>query len=126
MPSTLFKPGQTYTREQIHAAVGRGLQTYLPRSNGRVVCGCFTQTLNPTAPDIVLVGNKPHVIRDAALFAAQHEAVPVFIKQRSNHWEYVGDYSVDRYSQDPSELQPLRVKAGRPQAVGVLFLKRAR
>lgn len=126
MPLHTFKFGQTYTREQIHAAVGGGLQTYLPRSNGRVVCGCFKQTMNPTAPEIVLVGDKPNVIRDAELFAAQREAVPVFIKQQSNHWEYVGDFAVERYSRDPAELQPLRIKVGRPHAIGVLFLRRVR
>ena len=79
-----------------------------------------------TASEIVLVGDRPNVIRDAEVFAAQGDAVPIFIKQQSNHWEYVGDYSVERYSQDSDELGPLRRKAERPHAVGVLFLKRMR
>jgi hypothetical protein len=89
------------------------------------VCGCFKQTLNPTAPEVVLVGDRPHVFREAELFAAQREPAPVFIKQASSQWEYVGEYVVARYSTDPAELLPPRQKAARPHAVGVLFLKRA-
>ena len=79
---------------------------------------------NPTAPDVVLVGDRPHVIRDAKLFATQQYPVPVFIKQATNQWEYVGNYVVERYSTDPVELQQLRSKAKRPHAVGALFLKK--
>ena len=64
------------------------------------------------------------VIRDAKLFATQRDPVPVFIKQASKRWEYVGDYVVERYATDSAELQPLRKKADRPHAVGALFLKR--
>ena len=78
----------------------------------------------PTAPDVVLVGNRPHVIRDAKLFAAQRYPVPIFIKQGINRWEYVGNYMVERYSTDPGELQSLRKKAARPHAVGALYLKK--
>ncbi|MFN8466443.1 MAG: hypothetical protein U0X20_12875 [Caldilineaceae bacterium] len=124
MATVLFEHGAVYTRLQIHDVLGGGVQSYLPRRDGRVVCGCFTQTLNPTAPDVVLVGNRPHVIRDAKLFAAQRYPVPIFIKQGINRWEYVGNYMVERYSIDPGELQSLRKKAARPHAVGALFLKK--
>mgnify|MGYP001163345183 FL=1 len=119
-----FERGAVYTRLQIHDLLGGGVQSYLPRRDGRVVCGCFTQTLNPTAPDVVLVGDRPHVIRDAKLFATQQYPVPVFIKHATNQWEYVGNYVVERYSTDPVELQQLRRKAKRPHAVGALFLKK--
>jgi len=124
MATVPFEHGAVYTRLQIHDVLGGGVQSYLPRRDGRVVCGCFTQTLNPTAPDVVLVGNRPHVLRDAKLFAAQRYPVPIFIKQGINRWEYVGNYMVERYSTDPGELQSLRKKAARPHAVGALFLKR--
>src|SRR5262245_60288426 len=124
MDKGTFELGHTYTRRAIHEAVGGEVQSYLPRHRGRVVCGCFTQTLNPPAPDIVLVGNAPNVIKSAKQFAGQSEAVPVFLKQKSNAWEYVGNFVVDRYSEDPAEIAPLAKKANRPDAMGVLFLKR--
>lgn len=71
MDKDTFELGHKYTRRAIHEAVGGDLQSYLPRYRGRVVCGCFTQTLNPTAPDIVLVGNAPNVIKSAKQFASQ-------------------------------------------------------
>ncbi len=125
MPHFPFRLGQVYTRQQIHDAVGGGVQSYLPRKNGRIVCGCFTHDLNSHAPDIVLVGDAPNVIRDAEVFAKQLDPVPVFIKLQVNQWEYVGDYVVERYSKDPKELEPMRRQEGRPHAVGALFLKRS-
>ena len=119
-----FEHGAVYTRLHIHDVLGGGVQSYQPRRNGRIVCGCFIQTLNPTAPDIVLVGNRAHVIRDAELFARQSYPVPIFIKQGVNRWEYVGNYVVARYATDPAELQSLRKEAARPHAVAALFLKR--
>lgn len=119
-----FERGSVYTRLQIHDVLGGGVQSYLPRREGRVVCGCFTQALNPTAPDVVLVSDRPHVIRDAKIFASQQYPVPVFIKQATNCWEYVGNYIVERYSTDPAELLQLRRRVRRPLAVGALFLKK--
>lgn len=119
-----FEHGAVYTRLQIHDMLGGGVQSYLPRRDGRIVCGCFTPALNPTAPDVVLVGDRPHVIRDAKIFAEQQYPVPVFIKQATNRWKYVGNYIVERYTTDRAELLQLRKEARRPQAVGALFLKK--
>jgi hypothetical protein len=54
-----FVLGQTYTRNEIHEAVGGSKQAYLPRKNGLVVCGAFTRELNPEAPNVILSGFGP-------------------------------------------------------------------
>lgn len=92
--------GQSYTREEIHDRFGGSIQSYLPTRNDRVVCGCFNRSddMNPLAPDEVLFGTaerSPEINRAADLVFAQgqrSEAIPVFLKVKSNQWEYVGEY----------------------------------
>ena len=71
MPVQPFVRGQTYTRQEIHDQLGGDLQSYLPHVQGEVVCGCFTRRLDPNAPDQVLVGEGPDVVKYARVFAAQ-------------------------------------------------------
>lgn len=49
--------------------------------------------------------------------------IPVFIKRKSNRWEYVGDYFCTGYSEDADDLFP-KNKQRRPSAVAVFYLKR--
>lgn len=122
-----FERGKTYTRPEIHDALGGSLISYLPRKDGRVVCGCFSADLNPGAPDVVLAGFGREIELAARVFAGQSDAVPVFMKKRSNSWEYVGDFRVNRLSEDPVEVSPHAQRAGRTGEVSlVLFLERVR
>ena len=123
MTGSGFIVGQTYTRREIHDRLGGGLQIYLPHKNGRVVCGCFTREMNPDVPDTVLVGDGPDVVRSAQVFGAQVEPIPVFLKQKPNAWEYVGEYSAE-YVTDLAHVEPLARAASRSDVVGVLFLRR--
>ena len=59
----IFELGQAYTRPEIRAAAGGGLQDYLPPADGVVVCGCFNPDLNPDAPDVILPGFGPGIER---------------------------------------------------------------
>jgi hypothetical protein len=117
-----FVLGQTYTRREIAEQLGGDWQSYLPHKNGRVVCGCFTLEMNPAAPDTVLVGNGPNVVKLAQMLNGQVEPIPVFLKQQSNAWKYVGEYSAE-YVTDPAQVKPLAKAAGRSNVVGVLFLR---
>src|SRR5579872_6404241 len=88
-----FVLGQQYSRRQIADELGGGLQEYLPHSNGHVVCACVTPSLNPGAPHVVLPGTE-HIIRWGRVFAGQRHRIPVFLKRRSNAWEYAGLFRV--------------------------------
>lgn len=90
----MFKAGEAYTRSQIHAQVGGSIQSYLPTVQGRVVCACLKKKMNPGAPHIILVGNKPRVIQAALQLAEQSAPIPVFLKESPNSWGYVGLFSV--------------------------------
>lgn len=120
----MFEYGRGYTRSQIHDLIGGGLQDYLPHTSGRVVCGCFRKDTNPKAPEVVLPGNGPRIMKWARVFREQKQAVPIFIKKGVNSWEYVGDYAVDRWTEDPSDIVEHAKAAGRADVTSVLFLKR--
>ena len=55
----IFKLGSKYTRQEICAALGGELQTFLPQNNGRIVCACLKFNLNPQVPKEVLIGKAP-------------------------------------------------------------------
>ena len=53
---------------------------WLPQSRG----------MNPKAPYEIWVGDGPRIKMKAELLIAQKEPIPVFLKQRTNQWLYVG------------------------------------
>ena len=120
-----FQRGESYTRAEIHAAVGGGLQDYLPHRDGRVVAACLSPELNPEAPRVVLPGRGPEIQRWAEVFAKQREPVPTFLKRGSNDWEYVGDYRVRRLETGRSEINAQRYATGRDDVSMVLHLEMA-
>jgi hypothetical protein len=120
-----FVLGRNYTRDEIHSALGGSKQSYLPTVGGRVVCGAFTRHLNPEVPNVVLAGFGPTIERSAEIFAGQSTSVPVFVKNRVNVWEYVGDYRVRQLSRDSRVVADRARAAGRSGEVSlVLFLDR--
>ena len=126
-PPGRFGLGQAYTRVEIHAALGGGVQDYLPHVDGVVVCGCFNPGLNPDAPGVVLPGFGPGIERWAEVFGAQRHAVPCFLKRATNVWEYVGDFRVRELSRDAAEVARWAASAGREGDVSmVLHLEEAR
>ena len=122
---TEFLQGESYTRSQIHKAVGGGVQDYLPHQAGKVVAACLNPDLNPDAPEVVLPGRGPEIQRWAETFAKQSDAVPTFLKRGTNDWEYVGNYRVRRLATDPAEINAQRYATGRDDVSMVLYLENA-
>ena len=104
-----FTVGYKYTREQINVALGGSIQAFLPTVDGKVVCGCFKPDpdMNPFAPEEVLFGHEGEStgINKAADIVFQqgidHQAIPVFLKRKSNEWEYCGEYLCIGMTRDP-------------------------
>jgi hypothetical protein len=117
-----FKEGKCYTREEISADLGGGTRDFFPHKNGHVVCGCFKRELNPDAPAVVLPGNTDAIRRWAEVFATQLEAIPIFIKKRTNEWEYVGLWRCVLKTQDADEIKMRQARAGRNEVSMVLKL----
>jgi hypothetical protein len=122
----VFERQKTDTREQIHAALGGNPRAYLPVKGGRVVAGCFSPKLNPGAPEVILPGTGKQIEASAEVLARQAEPIPVFLKDATNRWRYVGDYRCVGLSRDKAEIEALAKKAGRDDVTCVLRLEAAR
>ena len=120
----MLQVGNTYTRGEIHRILGGGVRDFLPHQDGQVVCGCFKKETNPNAPDIVLPGRGKGIQHWAEVFRAQTNPIPVFIERAVNEWEYVGDYRVDRWTDEQSEIAEYSAETNRNDITSVLFLKR--
>ena len=117
-----FRLGRSYTRRQINSVLGGSLQHYLPHVSGKVVCGCFVTRKNPDAPCVILPGRGPSIRRWAEAFAAQKTAVPVFLKERTNAWKYIGDYRVRERTTETSVVRAQEKRSGR-KISQVLYLQ---
>jgi hypothetical protein len=118
--------GRSYTRREIHNAVGGSVQSYLPTNkDAGVVAACLRPDLNPDAPDVVLPGRGAEIERTADWLCdhPQHE-VPVFLKRDTNRWEYVGRYRCAGWSDDTTEIQKRTPGSRSDPVYRVLFLKR--
>lgn len=122
---SLFQRGAVYPRWQIQHLLGGSGGEYLPNVGGKVVAACITRQFNPDAPSIILAGSGPKQIRSAALFCDQKEPVPVFIKVKPSAWEYVGEFLVDRATDDPDEIASAEERAGWRGVSLVMFLREA-
>lgn len=114
--------GNGYDREQIRNLLGGGdLVSYLPSSKGVILAGCFDPELNQRAPLEIDVGSGPKVVRGAKLLAAARGMIPVFLKRKTNHWEYRGIYRCVSFSQSKEDIEAYPDR--RKDAVGVLYFE---
>jgi hypothetical protein len=118
-----FKVGECYSRKEIAAKLGGGIQNYLPHKDGHVVCGCFRKDLNPGAPWEVLPANTDDKRRWAEQFRSQPEAVPIFLKKGSNEWEYQGRWRCVSVIKDAAIIAQKRRESGRTSLSMVLKLE---
>ena len=119
-----FKKSEYYTRKDIHASVGGGVQDFLPHKDGVVVCACVTPEMNPHLPEVLLVGEGVQVPRWAKVFAGQEEYIPLFVKRSPSKWEYLGDFRAKSISDDAKEIARQGSYSGRDDIVLVLYLER--
>jgi hypothetical protein len=119
----MFQRGQRYTRDEIHDEAGGSKQSYLPTAGGRVVAACLKSKTNPDAPRIILPGQGKGIERAAEILIGQGTAIPIFVKRRVNEWEYVGDYKVDRWSEDAAEIEAQSQRSGRDDITRVIYMK---
>jgi hypothetical protein len=118
----MFENGKTYTREDIHRQLGGDVQSYLPHVGGQVVAACLRPDTNPDAPRVILPGTGEGIERSADLLVGQKTPVPTFLKRRSGEWEYVGDFVVERWSQDSAELAEHSRRSGRNDISRVIHM----
>ncbi len=120
----MFQAGTAYSRDDIHAELGGSKQACLLTKHGAVIGVCFVPDMNPRGPNVILVGRGPQKEKAAGLFASQAGGVPVFKKQATNAWEFVGNFKADRYLTSTVEAFSFVDGSGRHDVAGVLLLNR--
>ena len=118
-----FELGKSYSREEIHDALGGSLEDYLPRSMGRVVCACLTREANPDAPHVVLPGAGPNMMAAADQLSQQDDPFPVFIKKRAKEWVYVGMFERIGEKRSPKYVVPHARKTKRSDITRVIYFR---
>ena len=97
MAYTKFVVGESYSRDQIHAGLGGGLQEFLPTKDGRVVCACIRLNQNPHAPERIWVGEGARREATAKVAVLQGTPFPVFLRRDGPNSEYLGKYRALHY-----------------------------
>lgn len=122
----MFEKGKSYTREEIHAAVGGNKHSYLPRYKGRVVAACLRPDLNPDAPDVILCNSCPAERAAGEQLADQDGAIPVFLKDGAGSWKYQGLFRVAESETHPDACAPHAARSAwtRGQIKRVLRMER--
>lgn len=118
-----FEKGSSYTRRQIHDALGGSPRAALPTRGGRILCACLTREKNPRAPDEMVVGGAGRAASLSKAFAASGAAVPVFVRASRGGWEYAGERRVRAVIEDPGALLALVAEGAPPDASLVLLLE---
>jgi hypothetical protein len=116
-----FELHHLYTRREIADALGGGVQDYLPHRDGRVVCACLSTELNPDAPNVILAGTGPDIVRWGKAFTQQRYFVPVFMKRATNAWQYVGRYRVAQSTEEPKEISRWEAVSGRKDDIAIVL-----
>jgi hypothetical protein len=113
-----------FTRDDIQARYGGGKVTFLPNIDGRVTCACLTLRKNPDAPRVILVsGEKPKVYKAGLMLANQNGSIPAFLKEAPGRWLYVGEFEVERSSQEAADIEYWQARAGRTDVRLVIFMR---
>jgi hypothetical protein len=96
------------------------MQSYLPHSDGRIVCGCFTPRKNRRAPVEIDIGKGPEALPSARELVSTGATIPVFVKRATNAWTFRGYFRAVGLSQEEADI---RGPDRRPDATAVIFLE---
>lgn len=120
-----FERGAAYSRAAIRAALGGNARAAFPSHGGRVVCVCVTPGMNPEAPRVILVPDRPSSLRLARALAAAGNAVPLFVRRRAGEWECAGAWRVRVLIEEPQAVAAHAAGSGRAGAALALLMEAA-
>jgi len=91
----MFDLNKDYSREDIHAAVGGNKEAFLPGYRGKIVAACLRPELNPKAPEYIVCNSGAAARAAGHMLSRQRDPIPVFIRQSTNRYRYVGQFAVE-------------------------------
>jgi hypothetical protein len=122
MPRTRTVRGVVTTAELAQTLAGG--DSYIRTKNGQVLGLAVDPRKNPDVPDIIVVGKGPQIESRAALFMGCGHAVPVYVKEATNAWQYQGRFAAVAYKKDAKTIEHHRGPRRVSDIAGILFLKR--
>ena len=117
----MYIEGKLYSYHETTVCFGGGDRSYLPSRGRTILGGRFKPTMNPRAPNVVVVGNNPRVVEKANALSTGGYSIPIFLREGSNQWRYKGMYKCISHSRDPSVISAN--DAGRSDIDSILFLE---
>lgn len=102
----MFEVNKDYDRESIHAIVGGNKESFLPAHHGKIVAACLHPLLNPKAPEYIVCNSGAAARAAGNTLARQTEAVPVFIRQDSDRYRFVGHFAAQESYSTPVDCAP--------------------
>ncbi|GGD00719.1 hypothetical protein [Undibacterium terreum] len=90
----MFELNKDYSRENIHQTVGGNKESFLPASRGKIVAACLRPDLNPRAPEYIVCNSGAAARASGFTLSRQIDPVPVFIRQDSDRYRFVGHFVV--------------------------------
>lgn len=102
----MFELNKEYNRENIHAVVGGNKESFLPAHRGKIVAACLRPELNPNAPEYIVCNSGAAARAAGSTLAHQSAPIPVFIRQHSDSYRFVGYYAVQESYTTPTECAP--------------------
>lgn len=120
-------PKRFLTTAQLREATAGG-DDYIRTKNNVVKGLAITRELNPDAPrapglsGVIAYGTGPRVKSRAQLFYESGVAVPTYVKQHTNKWEYIGKYRAVDLRNDPDSIRRYG-KRRKYATAGALFIE---
>jgi hypothetical protein len=112
MERFMFELNKDYSRENIHQTVGGNKDSFLPASNGKIVAACLRLELNPRAPEYIVCNSGASARAAGLTLSRQAEPVPVFIRQDSDRYRFVGHFAAQETYTTQVECAPFTQGAG--------------
>jgi hypothetical protein len=89
----MFELNKDYSREIIHQTVGGNKDSFLPAYRGKIVAACLRPELNPRAPEYIVCNSGADARAAGLTLSRQTEPVPIFIRQDSDRYRYIGHFA---------------------------------
>jgi hypothetical protein len=120
-----FRIGRYYTRDEIAASLGGAKQWYLPTVKRKIVAICLRKDHNPKAPRVVLCGLGKRIESTGEWLASEVRALPVFVKDGINRWQYHGRFKVkSSCTSGPDFMREIGSQRNANAVSRVIFLER--
>ncbi|NVE00675.1 DUF6697 family protein [Massilia sp. BJB1822] len=102
----MFELNKDYNRDSIHAAVGGNKESFLPAHRGKIVAACLRPELNPKAPEYIVCNSGAAARAAGHTLSRQSAPIPVFIRQDTDRYRFVGHYTAQESFTTQNECAP--------------------